>query len=1045
MKTKTAPVHLFNASAGAGKTYLLVQRYLEKLLGHAQADFFHQMLALTFTNKAVFEMKTRILKALYSFSDSDFNHQKDAMSIQLCENLGISSAQLASKSRQVLKKILHDYAAFDIITLDSFTHRIIRSFSKDLGLAYNFEVELQVDRLLEQTVERLLSKVGKEEEITAILTSYTFQKMEDDLSWNLKEDLLKSAKLLLNENDRIGLAQLGKLDLQRRIKNTTFLEKKFHQVTEELKLLGKLTLDLLRDHGIEKSDFNRGTFYNRFDQLAQGDFTKYDTGKLHENLLEGAGIYKTTTSEDIKATIDDLLPTLLASYESGLELFFRYQLINDIRKQWTPLSLVSRLGLELNELQKEQNSVLLATFNERISKEIINQPAPYIYERLGENYRHYFLDEFQDTSTLQWSNLIPLISSSLESLSQDKTQGSLMVVGDPKQSIYRWRGGDVSQFMGLLQGKSPFQVPTKIDRLPNNYRSNKTIVEFNNKLYTSLIDILEYEENKLVFGDQATQKPTNEEVGYVQLDFFNEEEDEQKQTVDKVIEKIDLAIRQGYSPNDISILVRKSKQAKWITKALASTIYPFMSSESLLPEDSEEVQFLVSILNCWSYPELKAHKKTHLVFLHSHSQSDRQLDDFLFHYLKQPLTQVWNDLGFFYEFNSLKNNNIYVAIEKACFDFGLDDKNPFISNFLDVLFEFTQREQNDLRSFLRFWELQGSKKTLSMPSNYGGIKIMTIHKAKGLEFPVVIFPFADELIYSKITKRVWLNTYEQFAEDFPLAWVNFSKRLENYGPNAKALFYETRKNDELDAWNVFYVATTRAAEQLYIISSQKNCDNPSYAMLLKHFIDYDVNEEASDKLVEWGTQKEYKDIENLKNDAENEFPAKTLKKIKRNPYEDRLLLQFHKNTEDSEARTKGVLIHNLLEKIKYSDDLDGILEEAKYAGLISSHEQEEFHYFFSTLMNHPRLKPYYSSDYEVLNERALLVPKTMVLRPDRVLKNKEEMVVIDYKTGEFRESHVTQLRNYLNWIDQMNDLPLKGLLIYLPKDRKKELEIKEIN
>ena len=222
--------------------------------------------------------------------------------------------------------------------------------------------------------------------------------------------------------------------------------------------LGKQVVSFLKENNLRAEHFNRQTFYNRFLNLSKANFNRYDAGKLHQSLIDGKAIYTTNTPTQAKDKIDDLLPQLLRYYENGLQLFYRWQLLVDVLKQWVPLNLLSLLVKTLADFQNETNRVLLSTFNERIRKEILWQPSPYIYERLGENYRHYFIDEFQDTSVLQWKNLIPLIKSSVESRAESDSHGSLLLVGDPKQAIYRWRGGNVEQFIDLISTGNPFTI-----------------------------------------------------------------------------------------------------------------------------------------------------------------------------------------------------------------------------------------------------------------------------------------------------------------------------------------------------------------------------------------------------------------------------------------------------------------------------------------------------------------------------------------------------------------------------------------------------------
>ena len=436
MKQNLTSIEIISASAGSGKTYTLVFHFLKTLLSKPTADTFRKMIALTFTNKAVFEMKSRILKSLKEYSSEAEIDKTPQMVVDLCEALELSTAELAFRSRQALKLILQDYAAFEVVTLDRFTHRIIRSFARDLGLSLSFEVEIQQEQMLMQVVERIIDKAGSDKEITPLLEQFTLQKMDDQLSWDISANLFEIAKLLLKENDRIPLQYVLSQSRVAFGRQHNFLKTYSNTCKENISLIGIEVLGLIESKQLTQADFSRGALYKHFQKLKQLDFTRLYENKLNENLEAEKNIYNKSLDSDKASRIDEILPELRSSFHKAKQYYHQFSLASDISKQWIPLSLIKILDEELELYQRENNKVLLGTFNDRISKEILHQPAPYIYERLGEHYRHYYLDEFQDTSSLQWSNLIPLISQPLEGLDEDGASGSLLIVGDPKQSIY---------------------------------------------------------------------------------------------------------------------------------------------------------------------------------------------------------------------------------------------------------------------------------------------------------------------------------------------------------------------------------------------------------------------------------------------------------------------------------------------------------------------------------------------------------------------------------------------------------------------------------
>ena len=1040
MKAETiAPFQLYQASAGAGKTFLLVQQYLTKLLSSEQEDRFHRMLALTFTNKAVFEMKFRILQQLHYFAHTQDDISEHPMGEVLLHQLNLPPQELRRRAEINLRLILHDYAAFDIITLDSFTHRVIRSFAKDLGLAYNFEVELQSDRILEKVVEEVIDAVGKDAQITTLLETFTFQKMDDvDVSsWDLKANLMDAAKLLLKENDREEIKRFIQTTKHTVDEQYRILLTKKETIKQALIRLGKNVLEQLSDAGLVAGDFNRGTLYKRFENLSKGDFKKYDEGKLHENLLAGKNIHKAKTPAAAKAQIEILLPTFLASYEEGLVLYRQWQLLNDILKQWIPLNLLAVLARTLDAYQTQSNRVLLSTFNERIAKEILWQPSPYIYERLGENYRHYFLDEFQDTSSLQWNNLIPLIKSSIESQLESGHTGSLLLVGDPKQSIYRWRGGNVEQFIDLIGNKNPFTVKKEVNSLGSNYRSAEAIVAFNNALFTALPDYLAYEENKVLFGDWAVQGIENEKGGYVRLSFLATEENKEEDTYAlNIIKDITHCRAKGYDWEDMAILVRTRKQAQSIGAVLSQANLPFSSSESLVLKQSMSVNFLMTLVYLKMQANDLQQKKIHLTFLFESKHHMVELHDYLHRNLRRPLCEIWEEEGIIFNLDWLSQRSLYVVFQWACARFPtIASNDAFVLCFLDEVFNFSLQETTDLNTFLMLWETQLHQKTIPSTSSDAGIRLMTIHQAKGLEFPLVFFPYADRLIHPQAKEKLWLNTSELLGEAFPLSWINKSARVAHYGQEGDQSYHSKMREEEVDAWNVFYVATTRASEQLYLYASLTLTEKETYARFLANFVQ--GVEEAC--VHEWGR------FSSKAADKNTIIQTSQAPKYSYHySYEKKLMLQQQTPKALEQARHYGIKIHELISKIHYADELESVIEDALFQGEIGAEEKKELQQLFEELIYASILSPYFSRGYSVLNEQDIILPKTKILRPDRLAYNQEEVIVIDYKTGAKKEKDSGQVQEYGHWISTIFERPVLVFLVYLDITAQKQVDIVEV-
>ena len=1039
-----APFQIFNASAGSGKTFLLVQKYLAKLLSGRTDEYFNRMLALTFTNKAVFEMKYRILLQLHDLAFQNNSDRVNPMEKVLLGTLAITPQELQHRAKRSLQTILHDYAAFDVITLDSFTHRVIRTFAKDLGLSYNFDVTLEVDDFLEEIVDRILDRVGETSDLTIVLEQFTFEKMDDEgtSSWELKQNLIDASKLLLNENDRTQIQRIALLSPSERKQQLEFLQHKYNSLVRELTKIGETALSLFKEHGLEASHFNRKMLYNRFLNLSKGEFKGFDGGQLYQNMQEGKPLYPKKVDVEIQQCIDRLSGQIIGYFEKALNLFFQWQLIKDIKKQWIPLNLVTTLSRELEAYQNETNKVLLSTFNERISKEILLQPTPYIYERLGENYRHYFLDEFQDTSSLQWENLIPLIETSLISLNEDNRTGSLLLVGDPKQSIYRWRGGDVNQFIDLIEEESPFQIEKKVNHLATNYRSAKSIVTFNNELYQCLTRHLEYPENKTLFGERAQQAIFSHKEGYVKLTFFSEEKGfEENPYTKRIITEIEQCKQQGYSFSDMVVLVRKKKQADLIAKGLSNAGIPTITSASLRLEENTQVKFLASLLQLYFKPNDLAIKKNHLSFLYTVKTRKEDLHRFLLNNIPRNIEQVWKDEGIAFDFSFFDHRALMTVFEKVCFLFpGIEMENPYVKAFLDLAFDYSQNEQADTLSFLQFWEKKKETQSLSIPDNSLGVRILTIHQAKGLEFPIVFFPYADSVIHSNHQEKVWLSPQSLSGDELSLAWIGYSKRLLNYGEEGEKTYHKKRQEDEMDAWNVFYVATTRASEQLFLYANDKNKEKESYVKVLMDLLPHAEHQYENEFIYEWGSlTDQLLKAEIALNNQEESTQGSTAY-----PYEQKLVLQMSRTEERENARLLGLRIHDLLGKINYQEEIEGVLIEAYLQGEITQEEQIKLQSLFNELMQSKIVGRFYSRDYKVFNEKAILVSQQRVLRPDRVGVGNNDAYVIDYKTGKQKPEHVHQVKAYAEWVEKITHKKVYIFLVYIDLKDKNTLDILEL-
>ena len=1037
----SSPFLIINASAGSGKTYSLVYAYLKKLLSSSNSNSYRKMLALTFTNKAVHEMKYRILKSLYLLAHKIDLEEISGYRSSLLVDLNIDKTAIEEKASRVLKKILHEYAAFEVITLDSFTQKLIRTFAKDLKIPASFEVTLEADQLLEEMIESIIDKAGVEEKLTKLLVDFSLSKTAELKSWNIGMDLFDISKLLLNENDRAPILSFkNKNSVEFKIQNIKF-DQQYQHAFEQLKKIGIAALKLISDNGLIKDDFSRKAVFNHFEKIANGQLDRLYDNKLFENFQHSVNIYNKSLAAEKKIIIDGILPELFDYYKKAKLKVGRLFILKNILNQWTPLSLIGEMERGLEALQLPYNRILLSRFNEIINKEISTLNTPYIYERLGEKYRHYFIDEFQDTSRLQWKNLVPLISNAIESLDDSQTPGSLLIVGDPKQAIYRWRGGDNHQFLKLLNKESPFQIKPEVTVLPKNYRSKKAIVDFNNKFFAFVGSQIDSLEQRKMFGKDTQQGFNEKEGGRVTISFI--EKTRRKETAIPVYKTRTLAFLNeakaaNFSWSDMAVLVRKRDQAATIAASLQENDVPFVSSESLSLESSMHVNFLISLIRLVLYPEDYEERKKVIAFLYLENGKNKNYDVLLNELIFNPFSlfqkKLNHEFGFLFDFDHFSKKPIYNALEYSIVNFGLEEAvDAHLSAFLENVFEFKTNNNSDFASYLNYWEKKGRHQNIVIPQGIDAVKIMTIHKAKGLEFPVVVIPFAVEELSNLSGRKVWYPIAKNFDTSFKWARISFSDKIKYLGKEGEDFYYQKIDEEKMDALNTLYVALTRAVEEVYIITHLENdklSADKSYATLLNNFVRFQGNEPSVEQVFQLGSPEK---VESLAKDFSLDQIQPQFKMD--SGWENRLWIQlsFKYQKQGEEVRQEGILIHDLMGEVDYEEEVDLVIENAIALGRISRSEKARYTNLILKVVNHPELKEYFDKDLTIYKEQDILVPEKSFIRPDRVVKTDSHWAIIDYKTGKYSFKHESQISRYSEIIHEMTQEQCKKFLVYIDK------------
>ncbi|MEP6261195.1 MAG: UvrD-helicase domain-containing protein [Gillisia sp.] len=1033
--TSTNKFTVYNASAGSGKTYTLVKEYLLLLLKSNQADAYKNILAITFTNKAVAEMKSRVILTLHALSAKECPANYLGLMQDLAIETGLSEEKISDKSRVILKSILHNYASFDISTIDRFTHKVIRTFAKDLGIPVNFEVELNTLQVLQEAVDRLINRAGEDTELTRVLVDFTLSKTDDDKSWDISRDIFAFSRILLQENHQKYANSLKGKTLKDFRNFSEKIDGHIKRTEENIAELTAGFLSICSLEGLDCKDFKAGYVFKYFEKLQNHQFD-VPFGAQWQLNIEEEKLYAAKLPNNKKEILDRYQPEIASLFFGTRAAIHRREYLKAIKSNITPLSLLSEVAAEIEHIKKDRSMVLISDFNPTISAQVQNQPAPFIYERLGERYRNYFIDEFQDTSEMQWENIIPLIDHALSSEPAYGNPAGLTLVGDAKQSIYRFRGGKAEQFIELYNHKNTFTIEQNVENLPFNYRSATNIVNFNNAFFEFISHKFRNPVYKELFAN-CTQLPKKGHPGYVHLSFLETQTaaEELEQHPVKVLEIIKDLEQKNVPKSDICVLTRTRKQSIAIANYLSGKGISIVSSESLLVANSPEVQFINAILEYSVNTGDKNVKWEILNYLASKLEPQAP-HNLIISNLNKDETSFFRwlkEYGIDFRLSQLKELSLYEAAEYIIRSFTLIKRsNAFIQFYLDFIFEKTSQRSIGIPAFLKFWDLNKEKLSIIAPKTDNAVQIMTIHKSKGLEFPVVIYPFANTTIKDVSKEHLWLPLPEGI-DDIPYSYFKASPKMLNWGETETAAYEELLDQTEFDAINILYVAFTRAAKQLYIIScldlkkEMHNEEKVSGLLIgyLKH-----TNKWDGSLSYEFGENREQERIitpEDSSFHPEHYFSSPALnERVKLMTRNGELWSSFQED-----AINTGILVHAILSEIDTLKDLPDAITNIKKTMVITAEREAELHKLISQVIMHPQLSAYFSEGTTIYRERDIISPTGDILRPDRLNFDGKKVTIIDYKTGQLQRNHGEQMAQYEEVLSQMEFEVSNKILIYI--------------
>lgn len=1045
------PFTIYRSSAGSGKTRTLAKEYL-KLALRNRASYFRHILAVTFANKATQEMKDRILDYLDEFTVES----KDPMAAELQQELHLDVPTFQQHCAELRSEILHNYDQFAISTIDAFFQKVIRSFTREAGLMGDYRLEVDRDAVMEEVIENLIDEVGPDNKnLTHWVVKFAKENLENDKKWDFRKSLLEFSQEIFREEFRTIELELRKntddpkffthlqqelLKIKRSFQNRISIPANEILTTldargwtpEDLKNSGKGLIKNLHLYASKSSIAEMvppGTNF-RDDFTSARDWPKAKSLKYKEIQLEA----EQSLVGKVKSIIqlyDQEYPTALSA-ELVLDNLYVFGLVSDLSRK-------------LQEYKYENNVMLLADAPAFLNGIIRDSDTPFVYEKIGSFYRNYLIDEFQDTSGLQWRNFLPLLVNGLDQMYPS------LIVGDVKQSIYRWRSGDLT----LLQQQVENQVGAgRVDKknLNRNFRSAQAVVRFNNAVFRTIPVQMAEPFAKEAYGD-VQQEINRTENGFVRITFLQKEEDQSSDEISlaamtSYIEKLQLA---GAALRDIAILVRTNNDGQKVAdhllhvketgKVHPDCAYDVISNESLRLEGAATVNLLLGAMRYLLDTEnhvAKAQVAFEFARLHT---PDRPLED-VFKATNSIVFENQLPDEFVRQKLSLKKLPLFELTETLIriFNIGtVQGELAYLQAFQDLVLEFYSRERNDLASFLSWWEenRESEKTSIKVSADSDAMQILTIHKSKGLQFKYVIIPFCswttDHQGFNP--PRLWVKTDEAPLNQAGYMPIKYSSKLKD------TVFADAYQQEHsralLDNLNLLYVAFTRAESGLIMLATSGK-SGPTKNTVSR--LVYDALQGDPELLPNWNAAAMEYSIGEIKIEKQSEPSSVTpdvMTSYAVGRWRDALVIRqsgasFFK--PESDARTKinyGIHLHAVLSRIKYSKDWKNAVQSRVEDGYLQSDECKDVSAHLEKLMQHPTVSLWFSEEWMVKTEVPILLPGGAENRIDRLLIKDNKAIIIDYKTGDKSSSDQQQVKAYIDILRKMGYTEVEGYLLYL--------------
>ncbi len=1141
------PLTIYKSSAGSGKTYTLVREYI-RLLINAPFEY-KNILAITFTNKATSEMKTRIVKSLARIADEDVSPEEESLKKELVEHFD-SRLKVEKNAALALSLILHNYTEFSVSTIDSFFQKILRSFSRELRVPIRYELEMNSDLVLDQIIAQLMMEIGKVDGLTKWLVDLAFTQMEDDRGWKISAPIKDLGKQIFREYvweqlktseheelEKIKTAHEEKasaeVEEKEKEKDEGAEEKRLTQKEKEAQQAAarKAILDAIREerykklqdvilqmrkmkrafeadlkqasadaygliehHGLKASDFQSGTF-NFFDNIVKQELD-WSKKKRVLSLIDGnMDVWATKSSRKrefiLEVARNGLHDHFMKTVNYIKENLKDYQSAKAVLRNIHLYGLLNDLKDKLRDHRTEQRLLLISDTNNLLRSVIADGDAPFVYEKVGLLYKHILLDEFQDTSVYQWQNLLPLVEDTLGN--GDHT----LVVGDAKQSIYRFRGGDMELLLsGVQNDLALFKEQSEVLDLDSNYRSREHIVRFNNAFFASAVALLGEklspsgeDRMKQAYAGMA-QKVVKKGGGFVSVNCFEKDKendlDWKEQAEIQSIKEIHRLVAKGYALKDMAFLVNTNKEATAIAEKLTEEGIAIISSESLRLCRSSKVQLLISCIRYLNDPKdaiaqtqllyhylllkhpqhpLLEQEELHELFVDHKSSHDTSLSGNVDEGNEEKEKTILSGGELFEKYlpktfiagiDTLSKQPLYELVELLCIHFELTDPvDSYVQYFMDYCLNYNTRKSTQIAHFLEWWDDYGKLKDKSaaviVPQGQDAVTVLTVHKSKGLEYPVVFMPYCNWALHPKSDGYIWASSDRPPFKALGAIPVKLDKKLLD--THFEDSYREEWFKSYVDRLNTLYVAFTRAADRLYIYSSyfkSSSSDGTTVSQLIFQVMeseDFELTlDDEFDGLFTYGDRASFfphkSDMEresvSINRYVSNDYREKI--QIKSEADKDICLFEQHspdtleqleedkrQKIEQGIAKRRGRSIHLVLEKLAHEKDFEKVIRQLKIKGLLTFEDEEVIRERISHLFEREDILAWFDKSQwdEIFIERPMFNNNRTYIA-DRVLVKDGKAIIIDYKTSEksktaaeIRSAYKKQINNYGDIIQSM--------------------------